>query len=160
MPDGCADRDRARLDPVRWSAAAARILPLVVLLAGAVALMHSLAGMEEHGGGGHAATAMTVASVTEMHCCSDGLAEGPASAGPEMPDGSRVPGHGVSDWTHLCLAVLTALAATLLLRSHLRPPDERREETAAGPPRIGPLLTRAPPLAGRVLLNSVCVLRV
>lgn len=150
---------RAASDPtgytreVRWTVRLIRVMPLALVLVAAVAVMHSLPTGGEHGGSTTAATRHHM-----MSCCPD--ADGTDVVMSDATGGVPMPGHGPDGWAHLCLAVLTALLIGLAVGSFRRRLGEPDEDAARNGPAAAQTLPLPPRLAGRTLLNSLCVLRV
>jgi hypothetical protein len=138
-----------RVNGVRATARLMRTMPMVVVLAAAVALMHSWAGA------GKLAAAAT--SATHMACCPS-VVNGTEQVRPSGAGENPSPGHGLA---HLCLAVLSALVVGLVGGCLVR----RRNGgsgSSVGMGRTGEHTLPRPPSrpSGRALLDSVCVLRI
>ena len=136
---------------MKWTRRLIGLMPMVAVLAGAVALMHSLPAEAER--------AKPTASMTQLHatCCPASTA--PADGISSGDDRQPMPGHGSHDLTHLCLAILAgAVAGVFGLALHLRrgaPQSHDGSDSQQGERT----LARPPPLAGRTLLTTLCVLR-
>jgi len=126
--------------------ASAKQVILLFALALCVVAMH-------HVGMSHSASASPMHSVPAMQL-ETGPAAAPAGEHPDMPSDA----HGL---LHLCLAVLSAAGAALLVLLALWSVSRSvaLSATSAGPP--GPARPERPPdRRGRTVLTSLCVLRV
>lgn len=136
---------------MRWTRRLIGLMPMVAVLAGAVALMHSLPAEADR--------ARPAAAMTQPHaeCCPTPMA--PAAGISNGDDPQPMPGHGSHGLTHLCLAILAgAVAGVFGLALHLRRRAPQLHDATDN--RQGePAPARPPPLAGRTLLNTLCILR-
>ena len=127
-------------------------MPLVAAVAWAVVIMHSLPDGASH-------STLTTSTAMAHTCCSPSVAMGSDPVRPAIDGGPMSPENGPHGVSHLCLAILAGLVAGVLAMA-LRRTRLRPTAFAAGSRSTVGTAARPPPrLAGRSLLNVVCVLR-
>lgn len=112
---------------------------LCLLVLGVIGMHHVNAGADVPGG--HAGIAATTSSHGDHHA-------------PDAPE--PAPAH---DMSHMCMAILCAVVSLLLLGWLLLRLSRPSHDAAASTPAWPRAPARPPPLAGRGLLNSLCLLR-
>jgi hypothetical protein len=152
-----------RSEPTAAAARATRWLLLACTLFGLAAmhtLGHTAMQMDDHAG--HQPTAPIMAVAAAMHVSSENEATTTATAdcpGCGQAAGPAAPGHGgMADWS-TCLAVITGVAALVLLAALLL----ARRRPGALPTRstrTRPRVSRGPPRPTGLTIAAISVLRI